>query len=330
MKKRPDEFSLIKRYFAPLADEGSFGLQDDAALITPTTGKSLVITQDAIAEGVHFLPNDPPDLIARKALRVNLSDLASKGAVPKYFSLALGLSDSWEEAWVASFASGLEQDIAEFDIKLTGGDTFASGGGIVISITAIGESAPNEYVSRLGGSVGDALYVTGTIGDAVAGLMVRRRELPDVCIEDASYLEERYLIPQPRCEMTGIVREFASAAMDISDGLIADLGKLCTASGVSASILVDAIPRSNALERLIRRESDFQKIAVTGGDDYEILFAVPANKLSGFETVIAQSDVKITRIGTLDNAGAGVTVLDPDGKQVNFAKSGYTHFGENH
>jgi len=199
VSERPDEISLIAHYFAPLAGEGAFGLQDDAACLDPAPGKSWVMTQDAIAEGVHFGADDPPDQIAQKALRVNLSDLAAKGAKPRYFSLALGLADTWDEPWIAEFARGLAADCDAFDIALTGGDTFRSGGGFVISITAIGEVPRGEYVSRLGASPGDTLFVTGTIGDAYAGLLARQDKLVDIGRENRAFVEDRYLLPQPRC-----------------------------------------------------------------------------------------------------------------------------------
>lgn len=328
VKKRPDEFSLIERYFAPMAGEGAFGLRDDAALIEPTVGKSLVITQDAIAGGIHFFPDDPPELVARKALRVNLSDLAAKGARAKCFSLALGLSDRWDEAWIADFTRGLKEDCMEFGVSLTGGDTFATGGGFIISITAIGEIPHEQYVSRLGASSGDALYATGTIGDAAIGLLVKQGKLSGLDAHSSSFFEGRYLLPKPRCEIANTICEFGSAAIDVSDGFVADLEKLCSASEVSVTIQGLDIPHSAELVQLVQSESKFQTLALTGGDDYEILIAVPAESVSGFESAVTELDVKITRLGTFKDAGTGVTVMDGDGKQMRFSQSGYTHFGE--
>ena len=328
MEKRPDEFSLIERYFAPLAGEGAFGFRDDAALITPTAGTSLVVTQDAVAEGVHFFSNDPPDLIAKKALRVNLSDLAAKGANAKCFSLSLGLGKHWDEAWIAGFAQGLTEDCKKYGVSLIGGDTFATGGGFVISITAIGETAQEQYASRLGASAGDTLYVTGTIGDAAIGLLARQGSLPGLDAETRSFLEGRYLLPEPRNEIAPTIRQYASAAMDVSDGLVADLGKLCRASDVSITIQSGDIPHSLQTTRLLQGESKFQDLALTGGDDYEILIAVPAECVSGFESAITGYDLKITRLGTFENAGTNVTILDGQGNPMSFPQSGYTHFGE--
>ncbi len=182
------EFSLIKKYFAPFAGEGTFDLQDDAAEIIPSDGSSLVITQDAISEGIHFFKDDAPSLIAKKALRVNLSDLAAKGATPKYISLALGLGNTWSEEWVKEFAKGLQEDCSEYGIRLTGGDTFRTGGGFVISITAIGEIPLGGYVSRLGANPEEILYVTGTIGDSALGLLARQIKFDCLSEEENKYL----------------------------------------------------------------------------------------------------------------------------------------------
>ncbi|MEM9277685.1 MAG: thiamine-phosphate kinase [Pseudomonadota bacterium] len=321
---RPGEFEIIEEFFAPLAGEGSFGFKDDAAKVTPAPGHILVVTQDAIAEGIHFFPDDLPDLIAKKALRVNLSDLAAKGATPKCFSLALGLGEQWSAEWVSAFARGLGEDCQHFDIALNGGDTFKTGGGFVISITAIGEMPEGEYVSRLGANVDDALFVTGTIGDGALGLLARQNSLNHLGQEHADYLTDRYLLPRPRTGVASVIRRFASAAMDISDGLVGDLEKLCAASGVSANVELPEIPLSTAVEVCISHESEYLKNALTGGDDYEILLTVPQDKLPGFETATADLNFPVTRIGTISQ-GAGVTVFDKDGSIIEFEKTSYDH-----
>lgn len=328
MNSRPSEFSLIKKYFAPLASKGAFEFRDDAAEIIPNKGMSLVITQDAIAEGVHFFPNDPPALIAKKALRVNLSDLAAKGANPKFFSLALGLGKSWNEEWVAEFAKGLEEDRKTYELELTGGDTFSTGGGFVISVTAIGEVPNDQYVSRLNAKAGDTLFVTGYIGDAALGLLAHQKKLAMLSDNDNAYLLGRYLVPQPRVKAAELIRKFATASMDISDGLIGDLEKLCSASNVSAELSVEKIPLSSATQNAISLESDLLETALTGGDDYEILFAVAEENLAEFDSLIKTFEVDFTRIGTITSE-QGVKVFDRDGQVIDFEKTSYDHSGEN-
>lgn len=323
------EFSLIKKYFAPFAGNGSFELRDDAAEIVPSKGMSLVITQDAIAEGIHFFADDEPRLIAKKALRVNLSDIAAKGATPKYISLALGLGRYWSETWVAEFAKGLCEDCTTYNIQLTGGDTFTTGAGYVISITAIGELPSGQYVSRLGAKPDDALYVTGQIGDGALGLLARQNKFDDLGNEDKSYLINRYLLPQPRTELSQAILKFATASMDISDGLVGDLEKLCNASNLSAIVEVKNIPFSEASRRIMESESNYLKTALTGGDDYEILFTVNPVDCDAFENAISSMPFPVKRIGTI-SSGQGVKVFDTEGQVIEFDKTSYDHSGESH
>jgi len=325
--KKLNEFELIEKYFAPLAGEGSFDLKDDAALLTSSPGHEFVITQDAIAEGTHFFGDDPPDLIAKKALRVNLSDLIAKGAEPKAISLALGLGAACDEKWVSKFASGLVEDLKYFRIGLSGGDTFKSGSGTVISITAIGEVPEGKYVSRLGADIGDAIFVTGTIGDAALGLLERMRKLSPLSKFHSFFLEERYLLPQPRVECAGLVREFASASMDISDGLVGDLEKLCSASGVGAEVLAEQVPLSDSAQEVIKHESKYLKTALTGGDDYEILLTVPQTRVTNFIEHAQVNEYGITRIGKIIS-GEGVKVFDNSGEAMEFEQTSYVHSGE--
>ena len=325
---RPGEFSLISKYFAPFAGKGTFNLSDDAAELVPSSGMSLVVTQDAIAEGVHFFADDDPGLIARKALRVNLSDLAAKGAKPKYISLALGLGKTWSENWVAKFAEGLREDCADYEIELTGGDTFSTHNGFVTSITAIGELPIGSYVSRLGAIPGDLVYVTGQIGDGALGLLARQDKLHELNDEHASYLVNQYLLPQPRVEISDIILRHATASMDISDGLVGDLEKLCRASGVSAEVEVNRIPFSDASRRQIEADSNSLKTALTGGDDYEILFTVNPVNCGAMEQEVSSMPFGLTRIGTI-NSGQRVKVFDTDGQVLEFDKTSYDHFGEN-
>src|SRR5262250_463908 len=241
------EERLIARYFAPLAKHpAALGLTDDAAAITPPAGCDLVLKTDGIVAGVHFFPDDPPDTVAKKALRTNLSDLAAKGAKPLGFLLTLALPEGVGDAWLAPFARGLGADAEAFGCPLLGGDTDRTGGPITISIAALGAVPQGKMLRRTGAQAGDRVVVTGTIGDAALGLLLRRgisaAERWRLTSEERNSLEGRYLVPQPRSAIAEILRAHASAATDVSDGLAGDLGKLCRASGVAAEIAVARVP----------------------------------------------------------------------------------------
>src|SRR4051812_14664888 len=270
-KPASGEDSLIARYFRPIAtDPGAFGLDDDAAALN-ASGDDIVVTTDAIVEGVHFLGDDPPDTVARKALRVNLSDLAAKGAVPSGFVLTLALRSA-DDAWLKSFARALGEDARQFGCPLLGGDTVSTPGPLMISITAFGRVPPGRMVHRSGARPGDRVVVTGTIGDAALGLAVLRGGKVHADLSDAAardLLIERYRVPQPRVALAEIVREYAHAAMDVSDGLAGDLTKLCGVSGVSAAIDLDSIPLSGVARDLVSRGIAGLETLVAGGDDYE-------------------------------------------------------------
>ena len=328
MKNRPSEFDLIARYFAPLAGEGSFGLGDDAAQLDIPAGKKLVITQDALTAGIHFFADDLPRLIAKKALRVNLSDLAAKGAKPFAYSLALGLPDDWRESWVKAFAKGLEEDQAGFAIMLTGGDTYRSPGGTTIAITAFGLVDEGKYVSRFGAKPGDALFVTGTIGDAALGLKQILGEIDTRLLakHEKTYLRESYLLPQPLTLLAATIGEFASASMDISDGLIGDLEKLCKASGVGAKIEVAGIPLSAPVRKIIQALPQHLETALTGGDDYELLFSVPPHRVDGLLAATQLLPVTITKIGVVDDMQNSVCVIDDKENPLTFENTSFRHF----
>jgi len=334
MAKRPDEFALIERWFAPLSGSGSFGLKDDAAILAVPGGlgseRDIVVTNDAIAETVHFLPSTDPALIARKAIRTNLSDLAAKGATPFAISLALGLPPDWDARWISRFGAGMKADCKAYGIDLNGGDTFRSPGGAVVSITAYGHVAHGSYASRLGASAGDVLFVTGTIGDAVAGLEVARQGESRTAPQ--RWLEKRYLLPQPRVEAIPLVERYASAAMDISDGFVGDLEKLCKASGVSVEFPAADVPLSRQAKGLL--SAKWRGISLegllTGGDDYELLIAVPQGSAASFERDASNLSVAVTRLGTFEaSKGANaVRLLDENGKAMKFKRGSYRHFGE--
>ncbi|MBX9819613.1 thiamine-phosphate kinase [Afipia birgiae] len=320
------EDDLIARYFRPLAtDPGAFGLIDDAALLNHT-GDDLVLTTDAIVEGVHFLSGDPPDTIARKALRVNLSDLAAKGAVPAGFVLTLALREAKEE-WLAPFARALGEDAATFNCPVLGGDTVSTPGPLMISITAFGRVPPGKMVRRSGAKPGDRIAVTGTIGDAALGLRLLKEQAGEgLDMLSREFLIQRYRVPQPRNALAVVIREHASAAMDVSDGLAGDLAKLCAASGISAAINLADVPLSEQARALVTKGSSSMEAIVSGGDDYEVACAVPENRWDSFLAAARLTNVQVTGIGRVEAGAAAPQFLDAAGKPVALKRLSYSHF----
>ncbi len=323
------EDSLIARYFKPIAtDPGSFGLDDDAAALMPS-GDDIVVTTDAVVEGVHFLPDDPPETLARKALRVNLSDLAAKGATPAGFVLTLALRHS-DEAWLKPFAQALGEDAAHFGCPLLGGDTVSTPGPLMISITAFGRVRPGKMVHRSGAKPGDCVVVTGTIGDAALGLdVLKGGAVAAALAHDAAASEAltaRYRVPQPRNALAFAVRDHASAAMDVSDGLAGDLAKLCAASGASAAIDIPGIPLSSAAAGLLARGIVGIEQLIAGGDDYEILCTVPEDRREAFTEASRQAGVAVASIGTIIAGTAVPVFLDAQGRELVLKRLSYSHF----
>jgi thiamine-monophosphate kinase len=323
------EDSLISRYFRPIAtDPGAFGLMDDAALLKASRD-DVVVTTDAIVEGVHFLPEDPPDTVARKALRVNLSDLAAKGATPVGFVLTLALRSA-DDAWLQPFARGLGEDAAQFGCPLLGGDTVSTPGPTMISITAFGRIPQGKMVHRRGAKPGDRVVVTGTIGDAALGLdILKGGAVAAVLADDAkmrAMLVGRYRVPEPRGALAQAVRDHADAAMDVSDGLAGDLAKLCHASGVSAVIDAPSIPLSAAAATLLARGTVGIEAIVSGGDDYEILCAIPEASFEAFARAAGIAGVAVTSIGTVIAGPPVPRFLDNEGRDIALPRLSYSHF----
>jgi thiamine-monophosphate kinase len=323
------EDSLIARHFRPLAtDPGAFGLGDDAAVLR-ALGDDIVVTTDAIVEGVHFFASDPPDTIARKALRVNLSDLAAKGATPAGFVLTLALSSA-EDAWLAPFAHGLREDIELFGCPLLGGDTVSTPGPRMISITAFGRIPEGKTVHRSGAKPGDRVMVTGTIGDAALGLAILKGGAVATALANDAAAREmlvgRYRVPQPRNALATAVRDHAHAAMDVSDGLAGDLTKLCAASGVSAVIDVQSIPLSEAAAALLARGTIGIEALIAGGDDYEVLCAIPEDGVEAFARAAGLVGVPIASIGTIIAATLPPRFLDKQGSEIALKRLSYSHF----
>lgn len=329
--ERPGEFDLIARYFAPMAGAGGLGLVDDAALLTPPPGCDLVLTKDALVAGVHFFPNDPPETIARKALRVNLSDLAAKGARPLGFLLGLGLPTDWREDWLATFASGLAADSALFGCPLLGGDTVRAGGPLILSITALGSVPAGTMVRRSGGKPGDLLYVSGVIGAAALGLhLIRDGDPPwsrPLSGDARAALISAFHVPQPPVALAEGIRLHASAAMDVSDGLIGDALKLAKASGTGLEIEAARVPLplpGTPLPTLVAHHRFLLDAVLTGGDDYQVLAAVPPDRASAFERAAQDIALPVTPIGRL--TARGVRIHGFAGEDLSFGKPSFGHF----
>ncbi len=327
------EDTLIARYLAPIAGTGGLGLLDDAAVLSPPAGHDLVLTKDALVAGVHFFADDPPASIARKALRVNLSDLAAKGAVPAGFLLAFALPKGIDAAWIAPFAAALGEDARDYGCPLLGGDTVRASGGLTLSITALGYCPTGRMVLRTTGRAGHVLAVTGTIGDSALGLQLRlnpeaawARTLSD---ESRRFLADRYLHPSPRNALAVVIREYAAAAMDVSDGLLGDAVKLAASAGsmgvaIAPRIDLGAIPLSAAAREALSLEPALIGTIATGGDDYEVLMAVAPDRLAGLSSACAALGCAVTPIGEL---GAGQTPVFTalDGSPARFGQLKFEH-----
>lgn len=324
MTSRPGEFELIAELFAPLAKSapGAFGLTDDAAVLHPAAGEELVVTADALIEGVHFLANDPPGEIAKKSLRVNLSDLAAKSAEPAGYLLALMLPDARPMEWLRAFAKGLEEDQQEFRLPLLGGDTASTPGPLAIAITALGYVPAGGMIRRAGAKPGDLVFVSGTVGDAGGGLALLKGEGAGA---DVTPLIARYRLPEPRLALGRELRGLASAALDVSDGLIADLGHIAEVSKVRIAVNAAAIPRSPQLRALWGDDPEAIVRAATAGDDYEIAFTAPEKRRADVLAAATRAGVPVSEIGRVV-AGEGVVLLDAKGRAMKISRAGYTHF----
>jgi len=320
------EDRLIARFFAPLATHpGALGLTDDAAFVKPPPGCDLVLKTDAIVGGVHFFAEDAADMVARKALRVNLSDLAAKGARPLGFLLSLALPKEVGEDWLGRFAQGLRVDAELYSCPLFGGDTDHTPGPITIAIAMFGSVPEGTMVRRAGARPGDRIFVTGTIGDAALGVVLRRGASWGLSAAQREHLASRYLLPQPRNALAETVRTHASAAMDVSDGLAGDLAKLVRVSGVAARVEVSQVPLSDPAKAAIAIDPTLIETALTGGDDYEIVCTVAPAKADAFRNAAKTAKVPATEIGEIV-AGEGAQFLGGDGKALVFKRASYSHF----
>jgi thiamine-monophosphate kinase len=332
MAGRDDHLSgeerLIANVFAPLATHpGALGLTDDCAVITPPEGCDLVLTTDTIIGGVHFFADDAAHAVASKALRVNLSDLAAKGASPLGYLLSLAIPQDIGEDWLAGFAEGLRGDARRYGCPLLGGDTDRIPGPITIAVSMFGSLPTGTMVRRAGAKPGDIIFVSGTIGDAALGLALRSDPARDWPLNPAQqqHLTDRYLLPQPRSALAEAVRTHASAAMDVSDGLVGDLAKLCRVSQVAANVEVARMPLSEAARALIAAEPGLREPALTGGDDYEIVCTVPPDKAESFKAAAKAADVTVSEIGVIAE-GEGARFIGSDGERLSFRHVSFSHF----
>jgi thiamine-monophosphate kinase len=324
---RRGEFQLIAELFAPLARgaTGAFGLKDDAATIDVAVDRELVATADALVESVHFLRSDPPASIAKKALRVNLSDLAAKGAEPEAYMLVLSLAPWIKDDWLTRFTGGLASDQSEFGITLIGGDTTATPGPLTIGVTAFGTVPRGHMLRRAGARPGDAVFVSGTIGDSGGGLAILHGDGNSLSSEMRDALVSRYRVPQPRTRLGPRLTHLATSALDVSDGLLADLNHIAEVSGTRIVVEGQQVPLSAPLRALWGSDVDAIVRAASSGDDYEIAFTAPWSEKGAINAAAQAAGVEVCEIGHVEE-GEGVALLGLDGRPVTLGRLGFTHF----
>jgi len=325
-----DEFERIARFFAPLAGDEGLALQDDAACWTPAHGHDLIISKDMLVEGIHFFRDTDPRDLARKAVRVNISDLVAKGAEPRAYMLGLGLSKKQDDAWLDAFAKSLADDQRHYGIKLIGGDTVATGGTdrapIVISMTVFGTVEASMMVKRSGARPGDVLVVTGMLGGAATWLKLAHIGATD---RGCDRLRRAYEMPEPPVVLAQALRAWAHAAADISDGLIADLGHVLRASDCGADIIYDRVPVMPQALSALDDKAEVTRLALTGGDDYQVVAAVPLSSLDALQSSARAYGVSLTVIGEVKER-SGLRVMTGDGRDIaadlTSATAGFKHF----
>lgn len=322
---RRGEFDLIAQAFAPLSDDDQgLALSDDAALLLPTPGHSIVLTTDTIVRGVHYRTGDPARDVGRKALRVSLSDLAAMGATARGYLVNLAIADDIDDPWLDAFAAGLAEDNATFDVVLLGGDTVRQPGSASISVTAVGEVRAGQALRRSGARVGDLVVVSGAIGDGFAGLRVLDAA-GGLDVAHVDFLAQRYRLPQPRIDLGTGLRGLAHAALDVSDGLVADLEHICTASGVGAVIEAPQVPVSPAAFAAIEAGLVTRDDLFGGGDDYELLFCIAPETRPAIDRLAERLALPLKTIGVVEE-GSGVRVLNEAGNELRLPRRGHTHF----
>lgn len=316
----PSEFDLIRRYFSHPAPGTLLGVGDDCALMVPTPGQELAVSTDLLVAGRHFFAGTDPLRLGHKAVAVNLSDMAAMGAQPRWVTLGLALPQT-DENWVEAFAAGFHTLLQQHGVDWVGGDTTA--GPLTIAVTILGEVPPLQALRRSGAQAGDDIWVSGTVGDAALGLRCLKDgwTLP---ASDRQFCLDRLDTPTPRVALGLALRGLAHAAIDISDGLLADLGHLLEASGVGARVHLESIPCSAALHRQ-RGHAGWEALPLAGGDDYELCFTAAPAAASRIQQAAARADVMVTRIGVI-TAGVERVLLDGNGTAMAFAWQGFDHF----
>lgn len=325
------EDELIAQFLRPLTAgfSGAFALTDDCAALTVPEGQSLITTMDTLVADVHFFAGDGPADIGWKALSVNVSDLAAKGARPLAYLMSLSFPEAPERTWLEGICAGLAEAQDAYGLSLAGGDTVCSGAPLTISITAFGLAPCGRDLLRRDAHSGDLLFVSGTLGDAVLGCrLLKDPELAQVWglpADRAAELVQKYLRPRAQVALQDALLKCASAAMDLSDGLMKDLKRLCAASGTGAAVPVAQLPVSPAVSSVVEADQSCWPLVVTGGDDYEILAAVPPTLAQDFQRLSAAAGIQVTEIGALDES-ADVMIANADGSRISLVKDGWDHF----
>ncbi len=333
--RTPNEFEIIARYFAPLAAAapGAKGLLDDAALITARPDHDLVVSTDTMVESVHFPVGETPSVVAARLLAVGFSDIAAMGAGPLAYAVSLTIPRAWSgadmTAWLDGFTEGLAAAQEELGVVLIGGDTVSAQAPLSLTLTAFGEAERGRALHRSGAAVGDGIYVSGTIGDGALGLLVLTGEISLPAV-DGDALVARYCRPTARLRLGRSLVGLASAAADVSDGLVADLGHICRASGVTASIEADRVPLSKAARSAIATDPSRWPTVLTGGDDYELVFTAPPGAAGAIAAVAKETGETLAEIGCIEagvatDENARVRVTGPDGRLMAFHRSGFSH-----
>lgn len=329
MSRISGEFAVIERYLAPLAGDaaGSFSLKNDAAVLSLEPGVRLVTTVDCMIAGRHFLPVDPAETVAKKLLRVSLSDLAAMGAEPLAYLLSASWPQDTEERWLAEFCQGLAADQKRFGVTLVGGDTTATPGPLTLSLTAFGSLTGPGVLDRSSLKPGDDLYLSGTLGDAHLGLRVLRGEIDGLSAAARDDLVRRYRCPDPRVDLGRALLErgLATAAIDVSDGLAQDLGHLLSGSGLGAVVRMADLPVSDAAEEALRKTGETRAGLLSGGGDYELLFGAAADRRDALTALARELSVPLTRLGRACRE-PGLSVQDEAGREVRLESAGWTHF----
>lgn len=323
----PGEFALIARHFRPLAEgvPGALALADDAALLDAPPGRTLVLAADAMVAGVHFLPDDPPDTIGRKLLRVNLSDLAAMGAEPLGYLMTTALPPDMTPDWLDEFARGLKEDQRSYGCGLLGGDTVSTPGPLTLSLTVVGSVAPGRALTRAGARAGDAVWVSGTIGDGALGLLTLTDRLPALAGHHRAALADRYRLPRPRLPLGRLLAGIATACLDVSDGLVQDLGHLCRGAGLSAELDAEVVPLSEAARAAVAAEPALLARCLTGGDDYELVFTSPQTEAAALAGIAAETGIPIACIGRMVPAGETEVRVLREGVELPLTETGWSH-----